>query len=91
MSRTENGESIVVRPREARRLLGGCGLERLYRLLNDGTLKSFRDGRARLITTASIHAYVAAKLAENGETPAEAPAVIPPRRTIAGKRRKTIA
>ena len=45
---------LVVRPREARRMLADCGNERLYQLLNAGELESFADGRARLITVVSI-------------------------------------
>jgi excisionase family DNA binding protein len=72
---------IVTSPRGARAMLGGVSLEKLYRLLNDRTLESYRDGRRRFITTESIRAYVAAKLAEaEGATPATAPAATPPRR-----------
>jgi hypothetical protein len=49
---------LVVRPRGARKMLN-CGNERLYQLLNSRELDSFRDGRARLITVASIHRYIA--------------------------------
>ena len=78
---------LVVRPRAARRLLGNCGNERLYELLNSGAIQSFVDGRARLISVASINRYVADRLAGAGGTPASAPAAAPPRRR--GRPRKT--
>ena len=56
-------EPIVVRPKQACALLG-CGLTYLFDLLNKGELESYRDGRSRLITLASIKARVARKLAE---------------------------
>jgi len=70
---------LVVRPRAARKLLGDCGNERLYELLNSGAIQSFVDGRARLISVASISRYVADRLAGAG-TPASAPASTPPHR-----------
>jgi hypothetical protein len=79
MSNSPN-PSLVVRPRTARQMLGGCGNERLYNLLNRGELQSFRDGRARLIIVDSIHRYIARHLAEAGGTPAATPARAPPRR-----------
>lgn len=69
---------LVVRPRAAREMLS-CANERLYQLLNSGELESFRDGRARLITVASIHAYIRRRLAEAGGAPASVPAANPPR------------
>jgi hypothetical protein len=71
---------LVVRPRVARKLLGNCGNERLYELLNSGALESFVDGRARLISVASINRYIADRLADAGGTPALTPAAAPPRR-----------
>jgi hypothetical protein len=56
-------EPLVVRPRVARRMLGNCGTERLWELINSGELESYLDGRARLITVASIKAHIARKLA----------------------------
>jgi excisionase family DNA binding protein len=56
-------EALVVRPKQACILLG-CGLTYLFDLLNKGELESYRDGRSRLITLASIRARVARKLAE---------------------------
>jgi excisionase family DNA binding protein len=56
-------EPIVVRPKQACALLG-CGPTYLFDLLKNGELESYRDGRSRLITLASIRARVARKLAE---------------------------
>ena len=56
-------EPLVVRPKQACILLG-CGLTYLFDLLNKGELESYRDGRSRLITLASIKARIARKLAE---------------------------
>ena len=44
---------IWVSPKEARRLTG-IGITRLYELLNDGTLKSAKVGRKRLVSFASL-------------------------------------
>lgn len=80
-------QALLVRPRAARTMLA-CGNERLYDLLNSGELESFREGRARLITVASIHKYIARRLAEAPGTPASMPAATPPRRR--GRPRKVI-
>jgi hypothetical protein len=58
-------EPLLVRPRDAWRMLG-CGNTRGYQLLALGELQSFLDGRARKITVASIHAYIARRLAAAG-------------------------
>jgi hypothetical protein len=49
---------LVVRPRIARQLLGGKCEEKLWELINAGVLESYLDGRARLITMASIERYI---------------------------------
>jgi excisionase family DNA binding protein len=54
---------IVVKPKTAT-LFGIGGLTKIYELLNEGQLESYRDGRSRLITVASIESYVARKIAE---------------------------
>jgi hypothetical protein len=54
----------VVRPKEARRLLGNCSPSRLYELVNSGELETFLSGSARYITVKSIEAYIERKLAE---------------------------
>ncbi len=74
-------QPLIQRPRDARVMLGNCGVATLYKLLNSGALESFSAGRARYITTASIERYIAHRLAEaGGTTPATAPATTPPRR-----------
>jgi hypothetical protein len=77
-------QPLLVRPREAWRMLG-CGNTYGYTLLNAGELESFVDGKARKITVASIHRYIARKLAAAATTEA-APQ---PRRR--GRSRKTAA
>jgi hypothetical protein len=56
-------EPLVVRPKVAQRLIG-CGNTRFYELLAIGELESYKDGKSRLITMASIKARVARMLAE---------------------------
>ncbi len=53
---------LVVKPKDARRLLA-CSHTRLYELMAAGELQSFTDGRSRKITVASIHHYIAKRLA----------------------------
>jgi excisionase family DNA binding protein len=60
-------QPLAVSPRQACLLLG-IGNTRLYELIQDGELVSYHEGRARRITTASIHARVA-RLASAGATP----------------------
>jgi excisionase family DNA binding protein len=47
----------------ARKRLGGKSRDLIYELIRTGELHSYLDGRRRLITTASIKAYVERKLA----------------------------
>ena len=81
-------EPLLVRPRDAWRLLG-CGNTRGYALLAAGELVSFLDGRARKITVESIHRYIARKLATAGATGAATSAAPQPRRR--GRRGQTPA
>ena len=53
---------LVVKPKEARRMLA-CGQTRLYELIAAHELDSFADGRSRKIVVASIHRYIAKRLA----------------------------
>ena len=62
-------EPLLVRPREAWKMLG-CGNTHGYELLNGGELDSFLDGKARKIVVASIHRYIARKLAGAATTEA---------------------
>jgi hypothetical protein len=56
-------EALVVRPRVARRMLGDCGNERLWQLINSGEIRSFLDGKARRISVPSIKEYIDRQLA----------------------------
>lgn len=62
---------LAVKPSRACIMLD-IGVTRLYELLNAGQLESYKDGRSRKITVASINAYVARRLKENQQS--EAPA-----------------
>jgi len=57
-------EPLVVTPREACALLG-IGNTRLYRLLGDKLLDSYKDGKSRRIPITSIKSYIAQRLAES--------------------------
>jgi excisionase family DNA binding protein len=59
---TDSVTPLAVKPRVDCRM-GGWGRTRLRELINDGELESYRDGRSRLITVASIERYIARKLA----------------------------
>jgi len=48
---------LVVRPMQACAMLS-IGLTRCYELMNAGELESFKDGKSRKITVASIKAYI---------------------------------
>jgi excisionase family DNA binding protein len=56
-------EPLVVSPAQACQMLG-IGNTKLYQLIAAGELETYTDGRARKITTASIRARIARKLAE---------------------------
>ena len=53
---------LAVPPQEAGRLLS-LGIWRIYALMRTGELVSYRDGRARRITMASIHDRMARQIA----------------------------
>jgi excisionase family DNA binding protein len=55
-------EPLIVKPREACKMLS-CSHKKLYQLLADGELESFKDGRSRKITVASIKRRIARQLA----------------------------
>jgi len=57
------GTPLAVPPREAGRLLS-LSTSRVYQLMRNGELGSYQDGRTRRITMASIHGYVARRLAD---------------------------
>ena len=75
---------LLVKPADAARMLG-CGRTRIYELVNAGEIDSFRDGRSRKIIVASIHAYVARRLAADGTTSRATPPPEP--RTLINRRR----
>jgi hypothetical protein len=54
-------DRLVVSPRRAKHILD-CGNTRLYELLAAGEIASFKDGRSRKITVASIKALIARRL-----------------------------
>ncbi len=55
-------EPLVVKPKVAWRMLG-CGNTRGYELIACGELESYKDGRSRKITVASIRRYIERQLA----------------------------
>jgi hypothetical protein len=57
-------EPLVVSPARAKAILD-IGHTKLYELLGAGELESYRDGKSRKITVASIKARIARKLAES--------------------------
>lgn len=58
---------LLVDVPEARRQLGNMSRSGLYELLKEGTLKSIRIGRKRLIFSASIEAFVKQLASEQGQ------------------------
>jgi excisionase family DNA binding protein len=54
-------DAVVVRPKKARELLN-CSTDKLYQLINSGRLQAYKEGRATLITVASIEAHIADRL-----------------------------
>jgi hypothetical protein len=65
--------ALVVSPRTACLMLS-VSHKRLYCLLADGQLESFKDGRSRKITVASIKARIARGLAASAASPLRRPA-----------------
>jgi len=59
---TSDTAPLLAKTREACRMLA-CGQTRLYELITTGELDSFIDGRLRKISIASIHRYIAKRLA----------------------------
>jgi hypothetical protein len=58
-------EPLVVSPRRAQQMLD-IGHSRLYELLLQCELQSFKDGKSRKIIVASIRDFIARKLAASG-------------------------
>jgi excisionase family DNA binding protein len=65
-------ERLVVGPRAACVMLD-VGNTRLYELIASGELESYRDGRSRKITLASIYGRVTRLLAASGHQVAQSP------------------
>ena len=57
---------LVVKPKVAWKMLA-CSNTRGYELLAAGELESYKEGRSRKITVASIKAFVARRLAGGGQ------------------------
>lgn len=64
----DDEERLVVSPHRAERMLD-IGHSRLYELLSAGEFESYKDGKSRKITVASIRARIARKLAAASEQP----------------------
>jgi hypothetical protein len=60
--------ALVVKPRTAWKMLS-CSNTRGYELLNSGELVSFKDGKSRKITVASIKDYIRRHTATPSELP----------------------
>jgi hypothetical protein len=61
-SEASDPEPLVVKPKVAWKMLA-CSNTRGYELLAAGELESYKEGRSRKITVASIRALVARRLA----------------------------
>jgi len=62
MGRSKDSDALVVKPARACQMLS-CGRTHLYGLIEAKEVDTFLDGGARKITVASIHAYIARRLA----------------------------
>jgi excisionase family DNA binding protein len=60
-------EPLVVRPREACKMLS-IGRTRLYELLRDGEIESYRHGRSRRIPIASIRRFIGRQIEDAPST-----------------------
>ena len=61
-TKISDDQPLVVSPARAKAMLD-CGTTRLYELIAAGELDSFKDGKSRKITVASIKARVVRMLA----------------------------
>lgn len=55
-------KALALRPNEAAAALG-VGRDKLFALLADGSIRSWREGNTRLIPVSEIEAYMARRLA----------------------------
>jgi len=76
---------LVVKPLEAARRLG-IGISTTYKLMKTGELDAFRCGRTRRITVASIHAYIARRIA--ADSAGWTPITQPPPQALRRRRRQ---
>jgi hypothetical protein len=60
--------ALIVKPRTAWKMLS-CSNTRGYELLNSGELVSFKDGKSRKITVASIKDYITRRTTTPSELP----------------------
>jgi excisionase family DNA binding protein len=67
------GGPLVVKPNVACSMLS-VSHKKLYQLLADGQLESFRDGRSRKITVASIERFISSGLAASATSKLKRPA-----------------
>ena len=71
--------ALVIRPKVAFKLLGVANTYG-YKLIGDGELESYLEGRARLITVRSVFRLIARRLAANISAPSQSP-IPPPTKT----------
>ena len=83
-SAQDSGAPLVVPPLEAARQLG-IGLSTTYKLIKTGELDAFRCGLRRRITVASIHAYIARRIA--ADSAGWTPIMQPPPALLRSRRR----
>ena len=57
MSEQQSGEPICVRVNDAARMIG-VGRTKLYELISSGEVETIKIGKAKRITTASLHRLV---------------------------------
>ena len=75
---SDDERRLVVSPKGAAEMLD-IGITRVYELLKNDELTSFKDGSARKITVDSIRAYVARRLQQAQANPgANQPKPLPP-------------
>ena len=61
----DDNQPLVVKPQTACRLLS-IGTTRLYELIADGSIESYREGGHRRITMRSIQAYIERRVNADG-------------------------
>lgn len=63
---TETSEPIAVSPTRAAQLVG-LGRSRIFGLIRDGDLPSFKVGRRRLIAVSELRGFIARKVADGAK------------------------